>query len=148
MSSLFFFCVIAANSSVLIRLKTTRSAIASQAAFRVLCIMVSLGESKILCRNNDTSSSISKTCLIFPGVGGICPEKNRVWMGVLRLGKVSLFVLVLANNFRNTARGLYGISPVARLYVLSKNTSSSCFLYQRNKICFVDIIGYKPSFFS
>lgn len=74
--------------------------------------MASLGESKVWCQNSDTSSSISKTCSIFPGVKGICPEKNRVWISVFTLGEVLLSILVLADNFRNIAEGLYGISPV------------------------------------
>ena len=73
--------VLAASSSVLVRLKTTRSAIASRAAFRVLCRMVSLGESKVWCRNNDTSSSISKTYSIFPGVGVFVLKKTGFGWG-------------------------------------------------------------------
>ena len=109
-----FFRVLAARSSVLVRFKITRSAIASLAAFRVLCRRVSLGESRVWWRNSDTSSSTSVTCSTFPGVGGIWPEKKRVRIGVLALGKVLFAVLIPADSFWNTVDGLYGTSPVAR----------------------------------
>lgn len=47
--------------------------------------MANLGESKVWCQNNETNSSVSETCSTFPGVGGIWPEKNRVWIAILAL---------------------------------------------------------------
>lgn len=52
---------------------------------------------------------------MFPGVGGIWLEKTCIWMGVLALGRVSLFTCGLAGILSKTEKGLYGISPIARL---------------------------------
>ena len=61
--------------------------------------MANLGKSKIWYQNSDISSSIFKTCSVFPSVGGIYPKKNRVYIDIFILGEILLSVLVLANNY-------------------------------------------------
>ncbi len=147
-----FFCVFAAKSSVLVRFRTTLSAIASLATLRVLCKRVCLGESNAWCQNNDISSSISVTCYIFPGVGGMAPEKNRVCKGVFELVPVLSILeadvsFAFTESFWNTTAGLYGISLVARQAgFIFQEVLLLRFLYQRNKIGFINVVSCKASF--
>ena len=109
-----FFHALATRSSVLVRFKITRSVIVSLSAFKVLFGKVSLWEPRVWWRNSNTSSSTSVTCWKFPGVGGIWPEKKRVQIGVLALGKVLFAVLVSVDSFWNTEDELYCTCPAAR----------------------------------
>ena len=108
-----FFCILAAKSSVLVRLKTIHSVIESLAVLSVLCKRVSFGELRVSLQNNDISSSTFFICSIFPSIDGIWPDKKRIRISVLVVDKVSYFVFEIEILLK-TIKGLYRISLVTR----------------------------------
>lgn len=74
--------------------------------------MANLRKSKIWYQNSDINTSISETYLIFPNIRNICPKKCRVWITIFILVEVLLSILILANNFQNIIKRLYGISLI------------------------------------
>ena len=104
-----FFRILATSNSVLVWFRITLSAIARLAAFKVLWMMVSFGESRVWFLKSDTSSSTSLTSLILAEVRGIWPIKYRVCNSVLEVLLGEKKVLVSwrhTESFWNTTAGL------------------------------------------